>query len=219
MGRGGVVPVDARHPDPAVLDRAGRALEAGDVVAFPTDTLYGLAVDPRSPVAARRLFALKGRAAQVAAPLIAADTVQADLAVRMWTPLARRLAARFWPGPLSLVLEAAPSLDTAVLGGGTTVAIRVPAHPLARALAATFTHPVTATSANRSGTPAAADAAAVVAALGDGVALVLDAGPTAAGPPSTIADARGEQPRLLREGAIAWDRVLAACGEGFTTGC
>lgn len=208
MDRGGVVPVDACHPEPAALDRAVRALVAGDIVAFPTDTLYGLAVDPRSPTAAGRLFALKGRSAGAAAPLVAADAAQVDLAAETWTPLARRLATRFWPGPLSLVLDAAASLDRGVLGGGSTVAIRVPAHPLARALAAAFGHPITATSANRSGAPAAADAPAVVGALGDGIALVLDAGPTAAGPPSTIVDVRGERPRLLREGAIAWDRVL-----------
>ena len=208
MGRRGVIPVDVRHPDPSALAVAVRALVAGDVVAFPTDTVYGLAADPCNPAATRRLFALKGRAANAAAPLIAADAAQADLAVRAWTPLARRLADRFWPGPLSLVLDAVPSIDPGVLGDGTTVAIRVPAHPVACALAAAFGHPVTATSANRSGVPPASDASAVVAGLGDGVALVLDAGPGAAGPPSTIVDSRGERPKLLREGAIAWGRVL-----------
>ncbi len=208
MGRGGVVPIDARRPDPETLEQAVRVLAKRDIVALPTDTLYGLAVDPRSPSAARRLFALKGRAANAAAPLVAADAAQVDLAVGAWTPLARQLAARFWPGPLSLVLDAAPTLDSSVLGGGTTVAIRVPAHPVARGLAAAFGHPITATSANRSGATPAADAAAVVAALGDGVGLVLDAGPTVAGPPSTLVDARGRRPQLLREGAIGWGRVL-----------
>ncbi len=208
MGRPGVVPIDAGHPDPPAFVPAVHALEAGDIVAFPTDTLYGLAADPRNAEAVDRLFALKGRAADVAVPLIAADAAQIDLAVREWTPLAHRLADRFWPGPLSLVLDAGPSLDPGVLGGGATVAIRVPAHPVARGLAAGLGHPITATSANRSGGAPAADASAVVAALGDGVALVLDAGACVAGPPSTIADARGERPRLLREGAIPWERVL-----------
>ena len=208
MGRPGVVPIDAGHPDPLALAPAVQALNAGGVVAFPTDTLYGLATDPRNAEAVERLFELKGRAADVAVPLIAADAAQVDLTVREWTPLAHRLADRFWPGPLSLVLDAAPSLDAGVLGGGATVAIRVPAHPVARLLAAGLGHPITATSANRSGDTPAADALALVAALGDGVALVLDAGPCVAGPPSTIADVRGERPRLLREGAIPWDRVL-----------
>ena len=204
----GVVAVDADHPQAAAIAVAVDALAAGEIVAFPTDTLYGLAVDPRRPDAVARLFALKGRAAGAAAPLVAANADQASLAVQAWTPLARRLAERFWPGPLSLVLDAEPALDPAALGGGVTVAIRVPAHAVARALASAFGHPITATSANRSGAPPAVDAPAVVAELGDGAAVVLDGGPAAGKRPSTIVDARGSRPRLLRAGAIEWERVL-----------
>lgn len=204
----GVVAVDADDPDPAAIAVAVRALAAGEVVAFPTDTLYGLAVDPRRSDTVARLFVLKDRAAGAAAPLVAADVQQAHLAVQAWTPVARRLAGRFWPGPLSLVLDAAPALDPGALGGGATVALRVPAHPVAQALAAAFGYPITATSANRSGALPAADAPAVVAALGDGVAVVLDGGPAAGGQPSTIVDARGDRPRLLRAGAVEWERVL-----------
>lgn len=204
----GVLAVDADHPQAAAIAVAARALSAGEVVAFPTDTLYGLAVDPRRPDAVARLFTLKGRAAAAAAPLVAANADQASLAVQAWTPLARRLAGQFWPGPLSLVLDAAPALDPAALGGGVTVAIRVPAHAVAQALAGAFGHPITATSANRSGAPPAVDAPAVVAELGDGAAVVLDGGPAAGKRPSTIVDARGTRPRLLRAGAIEWERVL-----------
>ena len=200
--------LDARHPDAAVLRHAVDALAAGEVVAFPTDTLYGLAVDPRRSDAAGRLFTVKRRPAGAAAPLIAAGAAQVDAAARRWTPLGRRLAARFWPGALALVLDAAPALDRRLLGGAATVAVRVPAHPVARALAASFGFPVTATSANRSGCAPASDAGAVMAALGDDVAVVLDAGPTAGGAPSTIVDVRGDTPVLLREGAVPWDRVL-----------
>ena len=198
---------DARDPDAAALRRAVDALVAGEVVAFPTDTLYGLAVDPRRPDAGGRLFAAKHRPAHAAAPLVAANAAQVD-GVARWTPLGRRLADVFWPGALALVLEAAPVLDRRLLGGGTTVAIRVPAHPVARALAAGFGFPVTATSANRSGHAPACDAGTVMATLGDDVSVILDAGPAAGGPPSTIVDARGDDPVLLREGAVPWDRVL-----------
>ena len=200
--------VDPERPDPEVLRKAVDALAAGEVVAFPTDTLYGLAVDPRRADAARRLFALKRRPAGQAVPLIAAGSGQVDLVAREVTRLARRLAARWWPGPLSIVLDAAPALDPRLLTEAGTVAIRVPAQGLARRLAADFEHPITATSANRSGEPPAADAAAVAAGLGSDLFVLVDGGPVRGGPPSTIVDARGDTPMLVREGAVGWDRVL-----------
>ena len=200
--------VDPERPDPEVLRKAVDALAAGEVVAFPTDTLYGLAVDPRRADAARRLFALKRRPAGQAVPLIAAGSGQVDLVAREVTRLARRLAARWWPGPLSIVLDAAPALDPRLLTEAGTVAIRVPAQGLARRLAADFEHPITATSANRSGEPPAADAAAVAAGLGSDLFVLVDGGPVRGGPPSTIVEARGDTPMLVREGAVGWDRVL-----------
>lgn len=200
--------VDPERPDPEALRKAVDALAAGEVVAFPTDTLYGLAVDPRRADAARRLFALKRRPAGQAVPLIAADSGQVDLVARDVTRLARRLAARWWPGPLSIVLDAATALDPQLLTEAGTVAIRVPAQGLARRLAADFEHPITATSANRSGEPPAADAAAVADGLGSDLCVLVDGGPARGGPPSTIVDARGDTPMLVREGAVGWDRVL-----------
>ncbi len=200
--------LDPVRPDPEALRKTVEALAAGEVVAFPTDTLYGLAVDPRRTDAARRLFALKRRPSGQAVPLIAADAGQIDLIARRVTPLARRLADRWWPGPLSIVLDASPALDSRLVTGSGTVAVRVPAHRLARRLSAEFGHPVTATSANRSGEPPAADAAAVAASLGSELAVVIDGGPTRGGAPSTIVDARGAAPVLVREGVVGWDRVL-----------
>ena len=200
--------LDPGCPDAAALRPAVDALAAGEVVAFPTDTLYGLAVDPRRPDAARRLFAVKRRPAGLAVPLVAADAGQLERVVRRFTPLARRMAHRWWPGPVSIVLDASPTLDPLLVDAAGTVALRVPAHPLARRLAESFDHPITATSANRSGEPPAADAASVAAALGGEVAFVVDGGPTAGGPPSTIVDARGDVPVLVREGVVPWDRVL-----------
>ena len=193
--------------DTRALSRAVEILRAGGLVAYPTDTLYGLAVDPRNHRALQSLFAAKGRPAEQAIPLIAADVEQAEMAVEM-TPGGAVLARRFWPGPLSLVLRARPLIDGAALGGGDTAAIRVPGHDVARALAKAFGCCLTATSANLTGQPAVRAAEQLDAELLSRVDLVLDGGPTAGGAPSTLVDATQTPPRLLRVGAVAWERVL-----------
>ena len=200
--------VDPDRPDPAGLRRAARILTTGGVVAYPTDTLYGLAADPRSAAAVGRLVQAKRRPAGMAIPLIASDRDQAERAAAGLTPLARRLMDAFWPGPLAIVVAASASLDPRIVGEGGTIAIRVPAHAVACALARSFEYPITATSANRSGGPAPAAAPEAGAALGTDIDAVIDAGPTPGGPPSTIVDARGDEPHLLREGAVPWGRVL-----------
>lgn len=200
------IAVNAERLEPASLAEAVEVLRAGGVVAFPTDTLYGLAVDPRSTEAVERLFALKGRALTAAVPLIAADLEQA-LTAAEFGPRQRRVAAIFWPGPLSLVAPVRPGISPLVLAGGSTVAIRVPAHAIARELASAFGFCVTATSANRSGHPPPDSADAVVHAL-PGVDLVLDAGHAPGGLPSTIMSFDNDGPVLLRAGALAWDRVI-----------
>ena len=186
-------------------------LRDGKIVAYPTDTLYGLAVDPASELAVRALFQLKGRQATVALPLIAASRAQ----VEAWCGLnaaARRLADEFWPGPLSLICDAPGTVVPAVHAGRRSVAIRVPAHPVARTLAAAWGSPITATSANRSGQRPAQFVAELDAVVDDRV-LVLDGGDTAGGPPSTIVDARVMPAHLVRDGAISWERVLNSLQE------
>ena len=200
--------VDREAPDPGTLRIAARILTTGGVIAYPTDTLYGLAADPRDPAAVDRLVDAKRRPPGLAIPLIAADRAQAERAAGVLTPLALRLMDAFWPGPLAIVVGAASDLDRRVVGEGGTIAVRVPANAVARALARTLEYPVTATSANRSGGPAPATAAAAGAAFGTDIDAVIDAGPTPGGAPSTIVDARGAAPRLVREGAVPWDRVL-----------
>ncbi len=187
---------------------AARLLAAGAVLAFPTDTLYGLAVDPRREDAVRKLYRIKGRPVDQALPLIAAGLTQVEACAGGLPALGLRLARRFWPGPLTLVVPAWPGLDPLALAGGDSVAVRVPAHAVARRLAEALGHPVTATSANRSGDAPSAGPRAVAAALGDDLDGLIDAGPCPGGPPSTIVDVRQVSPRLVRAGAIAWDRVL-----------
>jgi L-threonylcarbamoyladenylate synthase len=208
MPRVSVNPTSCRPED---LLAAVEWLRAGGIVAYPTDTLYGLAVDPASDGAVRTLFQLKGRQAAVALPLIAASRAQ----VESWCGLsaaARRLADEFWPGPLSLICDAPGTVVPAVHAGRRSVAIRVPAHPVARALAAAWGSPITATSANRSG-GRPAQLAADLEGLADDRVFVIDGGDTAGGLPSTIVDARAMPVQLVRDGAILWERVLNSLQE------
>jgi L-threonylcarbamoyladenylate synthase len=198
--------VQPEAPDPTAIRGAADLIGRGLVVAYPTDTLYGLAVDPRDADAVKRLYALKGRAETAALTLIAADMAQVRAAGEM-TSAAERLAARWWPGPLTIVVGARPVLARDVLAGGTTVGIRVPDHPVAIALARAAGFAITATSANRSGTPAATTAAVLANTLPD-VDAIVDAGPVRGGAPSTLVDASTLPLTLLRDGVIAWSKVL-----------
>ena len=201
-----ILQVDPLDPDPAVIREAAELVREGLVVAYPTDTLYGLAVDPRNAAAVRRLYELKGRSEHSALTLIAADVshvrAAGDLSVQ-----AERLAARWWPGPLTVVVAARPILAREALAGGATVGVRIPDSLVATAFARDTGFCVTATSANRSGATAASTPAAVVAALPD-VDAILDAGPSRGGAPSTIVDASMRDVTLVRAGAVPWERVL-----------
>ncbi len=196
-----IVPADA-----AGLVEAAARLREGGVIAFPTDTVYGLAADPRQAAAVARIFELKGRRDGVALPLIAADLAQAEAAGR-FDDRGRRLAEAFWPGPLSIVVPAGSLLTPAVLAADLTVAVRVPADETARALAATLGFCVTATSANPAGHAPARSAAEALALLPK-VDLVLDGGDAPGGPPSTIVALGADGPVLIRGGAVPWERVV-----------
>jgi L-threonylcarbamoyladenylate synthase len=199
--------VDPRQPSAASIARAAAVIRAGGVVAYPTDTLYGLAVDPRDPRAVAGLFHVKGRPDDRAIPLVAADRSAAAQAGR-FTSLTRALAERFWPGPLTLLVMADESLAPAVHAGTRLVGVRVPDSIVARDLARAAGGLITATSANRSGAPAAADPRAVEDLAAAGLDLLLDAGAAPGGPPSTIVDVTAEPPLLVRAGAVSWERVL-----------
>jgi L-threonylcarbamoyladenylate synthase len=209
---GGVerVRVSPTDPEPGALARAVDTLLSGGLVVFPTDTLYGLGADPRHAGGVARVYHAKGRMATHALPLIAGDLAQVEALATTLPATTRRLAGRFWPGPLTLIVDAAATVVSRVHGGTGGVAVRVPDQAVARALALQLGFPVVATSANRSGSPASRLAEVAAAALEGGVDLVLDSGPTPGGEPSTIVDARGETPRLIRAGAIPFSLVLEA---------
>ena len=194
-----------------VVRQAADWLRAGGVVVFPTETFYGLAVDPTQADAVRAVFDLKGRPAGMAVPLVAASIAQVEKFLAPLHAVNARLAGAFWPGPLSLILDAPASIAAGVHGGTHTVAVRVPAHETARALAAIFGRPLTATSANYSGEPAVTDVAAIPTITADPRVFVLDGGRTPGGAPSTIVDARAMPVRVIREGAVPADHVLRAC--------
>lgn len=195
-------------------DEAGRIeaaeqLRTGGLVALPTDTVYGLAVDLGTPGCVDRLFAAKNRPPDKGVMLLLADAAQAT-EVGLWGDVADALADAFWPGGLTLILRQRPglTLPSSLTGGSPTIGVRLPDHPAPRFLAAAL-GPLPTTSANLSGRPEARDAREIVDQLGDAVDLVLDGGPAPGGPASTIVDLTGEQPRILRVGAVPIDRVRA----------
>lgn len=202
MARTRVLAVDPADPDPDAIIEAAAILKDGGLVALPTETVYGLGADAGDAAAVARLFAAKGRPADN--PLICHVAGSDGLAAlaRSVTPLAAELAARWWPGPLTLVVDAVPGIPAVTTGGRSTVAVRVPAHPVALAVLHASGLPVAAPSANRSGRPSPTTAAHVLADLGGAVDLVLDAGPCRVGVESTVVDARGDLPVILRPGAV-----------------
>jgi L-threonylcarbamoyladenylate synthase len=195
--------------DEAAIASGARALAAGDLVAFPTETVYGLGADALSPEAVSRVFAAKGRPPDH--PLICHVAGAGDLAplVAEVTPDARALAQAFWPGPLTIILPRSQAVPDAVTGGRDTVAVRVPDHPLALALLEQFGGPVAAPSANRFGRPSPTRAGDVVTELGDAITVVLDGGPCAIGIESTVLDLTTEPPQVLRPGGISAEAIAA----------
>ena len=201
--------VDRGAPQRDAIQEAAKWILSGGVVALPTDTLYGLAVDPFSPAAVARIFRVKERAAERALPLIAADLQQVAAHLGPLSTTAARLAERFWPGPLTLLVAAPRGLAPDVTGGTGRVGVRVPDDEVARAICRAAGRPVTATSANLSGQPATADPDGVERTIGDRIDLLIDTGPAPGGAASTIVDATGADAMLVRAGAVPWEDILA----------
>jgi len=197
--------------DPAALRRAVALLRDGSSVAFPTDTVYGLGADAFQPEAVAELYRAKGRPADKAMPLLLASPEQLEQVVSEVSPLARRLAEHFWPGGLTLVLPARPTIPAIVTAGGTTVAVRIPNHPVAQALITAVGVPLATTSANRSGRPSPVTAGAVLADLDGLIPLILDGGVCPGGIESTVVEVSRETLRILRRGAIGDAALQAVC--------
>ena len=204
--------VDPASPDPRILAKAADLLREGRLVAFPTETVYGLGANALDVAAVERIYRAKGRPSYNPLIVHVDEPALARSVVAQWTDHAAALAARFWPGPLTLVLPKQPSVPDGVTAGLDTVAIRVPSHPIARALLRTAGIPVAAPSANRSTQVSPTTAAHVAKSLGDAVDLILDGGPTSVGIESTVIDLSTPIPTLLRPGSISIPELEAVVG-------
>ena len=195
------------RPDAGAIASAAACLRGGGLVAFPTETVYGLGVAALDAAAVRRLFAAKGRPADDPLIVHVADASALSPLVAERPPIVDVLAARFWPGPLTLVLRRSPLVPNEVTAGLDTVAIRVPAHPVAHALLVAAGIPVAAPSANLFSRPSPTQAAHVLEDLDGRIDIVLDGGPTPVGVESTVLDLSGEVPQVLRPGAVTLDML------------
>ncbi|WP_245863468.1 L-threonylcarbamoyladenylate synthase [Candidatus Viridilinea mediisalina] len=199
--------------DPAGLAAAAALLRQGQLVAFPTETVYGLGADALCPEAVAAIFAAKGRPAEDPLIVHVAELAALPRVVAMVPPLAQQIGAALWPGPLTLILPRGPQVPLAVTAGRETVAVRVPDHPLARALITATGRPLAAPSANRFGHTSPTTAAHVLADLDGRIAAVIDGGATQLGLESSVLDLTTSPPTLLRPGGVSLEQLRALLGE------
>lgn len=212
-----LVPISPTAPDPALIADAAARLRRGELVAFPTETVYGLGANALDPEAVTRIYAAKGRPAWN--PVIAhvASLEAARALARTWPESAERLAQAFWPGPLTLVVPKAAHVPDVATAGRDAVGVRVPAHPVALALLHAAGVPVAAPSANRFTQVSPTTAAHVLQSLGDRVPLILDGGPCTVGIESTVVDCTGDTVVILRPGMLGRESFeTALAGTGIT---
>ncbi|MCW2714360.1 MAG: translation factor [Frankiales bacterium] len=200
---------DVREDPAEGVAAAVSCLRRGALAVFATDTVYGVAADAFSPAAVARLLAAKGRGRDMPVPVLVGSSISISGLADHVTDDARTLVEAFWPGPLTLIVRAAPSLAWDLGETRGTVAIRMPAHPVALAVLAE-TGPLAVSSANRSGMPAATTSSDALRQLGEDVAVYLDSGSVESGVPSTILDLTGELPRLRRLGALTTEQLRTA---------
>ena len=192
------------------LEKAAGTLKGGGVIAYPTETFYGLGVKFDSRAALENLFRLKGRSRNKALPLIIGEKRMLGLIASSVTESAAKLIEKFWPGPLTLLLPAKSTISGLLTAKSGKIAVRIPGESFALDLALSLKFPITATSANISGMPPAANIDDVISYFGDAIDLIIDCGKTPGGEPSTIVDASGVKARILRAGAISADEIFAA---------
>ena len=196
------------------IKKAAEIILQGGVVAFPTETFYGLAGEAGNEAALKKIFQAKGREEGKPLLLLVADKSWLPGLVQGSPPLAERLMNQFWPGPLTLVFKASPPLSLLLTASTGKIGIRVSSHPVAQALVQAVGRPITGTSANLSGQPSASSAREVFQSLGGNLEAILDGGRTAGGPGSTVLDISGPSPRIIREGAITGKELAPFFGKG-----
>lgn len=208
-----IVPVDPHAPPAAIIERAAAILRAGGLVAFPTETVYGLGAHALDPDAIRRIYDAKGRPTHNPLIVHVASEEAARALASEWPATASRVARSFWPGPVTVVVRKRVIVPDIVSAGLDSVAIRVPAHPVALALIEAAGVPIAAPSANRSMELSPTSARHVADSLGDRVDLILDGGHTTVGIESTVLDLRGPRPTILRPGVIGARELEPIVGE------
>jgi L-threonylcarbamoyladenylate synthase len=204
-----VLRVDPEQPEASAIDEAASVLRGGGLVAFPTETVYGLGAKALDPTAVARIFAAKGRPATHPVIVHVLGESSARALARDWSAGAQTFARAFWPGPLTLVVTRAPHVPAALGGGTETIGIRAPAHPVARALLAALGEPIAAPSANRYQALSPTTAEHVLRSLGDKVDLILDGGPCPRGLESTVLDLTDAVPVVLRPGTVDLEALRA----------
>jgi L-threonylcarbamoyladenylate synthase len=204
-----IVRVSGGAGDAAAIARAAAILRAGGLVAFPTETVYGLGAHALDPAAVARIYEAKGRPAGDPVIVHVADASAVDGVAASVPPAARALMRAFWPGPLTVIVARGAAVPLGVTAGGDTVAVRVPSHPVALALLSAAGVPIAAPSANRFSRPSPTTAGDVAEDLGDRVDMILDGGPSTHGVESTVVDCTGAEPVVLRPGAITLEALRA----------
>lgn len=208
-----VLKINADHPEPDSLMLAVNALREGQVIAYLTDTVYGLGVDARLRGAIDQIYVLKQRVTEKALPVIIASEAMLAGWVKYISPLAEKLMNEFWPGPLTLVFEATKKVPQNLIAATSTLAVRVPARALPRLLSEQLNAPIISTSANLAGRPAALTIADITEQFGETIPLILDSGAAATSLASTILDVTIDPPRLLRAGAIPQEAIIKSIGD------
>ena len=214
--RGRIVRVDPLNPEADRLRQAVEVIHSGGIVAYPTESYYGLGVDAFNTEAVERLFIVKGRDPAMPISIIIKDVKQLEIIAREVSSEARVLIEKFWPGPLTILFWKSERLSGVLTGGTNKIGVRIPDHTVALQFLHLAGKPLTATSANRSGQPGAVSAVSADESLGDTIDLVLDGGDTPGGAVSTIVDTTCYPPRLIRKGRIPFAEVMDAMGLGLT---
>jgi L-threonylcarbamoyladenylate synthase len=197
--------------DPEAASYAAGLLRAGQLICFPTDTVYGIGAAASNDEAVRRLYAVKGRPPGKPLPLLVANSLEAGQVAEI-TPVAHQLMTRFWPGALTIVFRKLPDFRSAALAKQDSVALRVPDHDLVTDIIRAAGGPITGTSANRSGARPPVSAAEAGFQLGDMVALVIDGGRSPGGVESTVIDISEGPPKILRDGAVSREEIEGVLG-------
>jgi len=205
-----ILPIDPLNPAPEVLTRAASALRQGGVVAYPTETLYGLGVDPFLAEALERLYRLKDRPSTMPVSILVRDVAMLNEVACDLPGCAVRLIEAFLPGPMTLVLPAQPHLPQRLTAGTGKIGVRISAHPLMGHLFSRYPAPITTTSANPTGATNARETKQILSYFPRGIDCILDAGPVTAGIGSTVVEATGDLPAILREGTISEKEIFEA---------